>query len=88
MPLTTGYANMTESETITKTILPKLADLGNTLRRIRQEIPMTQEQVAEWLQVGPKRIAEIESGKCFDLELICLYCEKVSVDVTLNYEVF
>jgi len=79
---------MTESETISKTILPKLADLGNAIRRIRQEIPMTQEQVAEWLQVGPKRIAEIESGKCFDLELICLYCEKVSVDLDIKFTVY
>lgn len=79
---------MTELEPLTKNILPKLAELGNTLRQIRQDIPMTQEQMAEWLQVGPKRIAEIESGKSFDLELILVYCDRLSVDLTIDFKVY
>ena len=79
---------MIDSEAISKTILPKLAELGNTLRQIRQEIPMSQEQMAEWIGVGPKRIADVESGKSFDLELIYLYCEKVSVDLEFKITVY
>ena len=78
---------MTDLETLNKTILPKLAELGNALKQIRQNIPMTQEAVADWLNVGVKRISEVEAGKSNDLELILAYCDKLSVDVKISFEV-
>jgi len=56
------------------------------LIRIRKEANFTQDFMADWLGVSRKKLNEFEGGN-FDFDLMCLYCEKLSVDLKLNYEI-
>ena len=52
-------------------------------QRIRARI--SQDFMAEWLNVSRKKLNEFENGK-FDFELMVMYADKFSIDIKLNYE--
>ena len=62
-------------------------ELGTQLRTIRNETKMTVDQVAEWTGLERKQVMKIESGECRNLEYICRYCEKFSIEITFKFEV-
>ncbi len=50
---------------------------------IRKEAGFSQEFIAEWLGVDRRKIMALESGS-LDIELICLYADKLDVDIYFN----
>lgn len=65
----------------------QLEKLGAELCTIRQSLNISQSYLAEWLGCDRRKIAEIESGKSHDFELIFKYCDKFSIDLTISFEV-
>lgn len=51
-----------EKCTATQTI-PGVGDLGENLRRARERLGLTQEEVGHWSGVHPTEVSRIEAGK-------------------------
>lgn len=51
---------------------------------IRKSAGFSQQFIADWLGVSRKKINEFENGN-FDFELMVKYCEKLSIELQLNY---
>jgi DNA-binding XRE family transcriptional regulator len=56
------------------------------LVQIRKEIPMTQAEIAVWLNVDRRKIIDLENGG-INISLMLDYAHKLSVDVKLTFEV-
>jgi len=54
---------------------------------IRKSIPMTQNEVADWLKVDRRKIIALENGE-INISLLLEYADKLSIDIKLNYEIF
>ncbi|MES2397905.1 MAG: hypothetical protein V4549_17970 [Bacteroidota bacterium] len=54
----------------------------------RKESGQTQDDVADWIKVDRRKIIDFENGKRFDIELLCALCDRFSIELELNYEVF
>lgn len=65
----------------------QLKKIGTELCTIRKEINHSQQDMAEWLNCDRRKIAEIELGKSFDFELICAYCDKLSIQIRLDFTI-
>lgn len=53
---------------------------------IRKSIPMTQNEVADWLNVDRRKIIALESGE-INISLLLEYADKLSIDIKLNHEI-
>jgi len=53
---------------------------------IRKSIPMTQNEVADWLKVDRRKIIALENGE-INISLLLEYADKLSIDIKLNYEI-
>ena len=56
------------------------------LIKIRKEAGFTQEFIADWLDISRKKLNEFENGK-FNFDLMVNYCDKLSVDLKINYQI-
>lgn len=65
----------------------QLKKLGAELCTIRKEISHSQSDMAEWIKCDRRKIAEIESGECYDFKLIFEYAQKLSIEINLNYKI-
>jgi len=54
------------------------------LIKIRKDAKFTQEFMADWLKVSRKKLNEFENGS-FDFDLMVNYCDKLGIDLRLNY---
>lgn len=81
---------MTKTQEYTKDFVQfnvQLQKLGAELCTIRNEIKYSQSDMAEWLGCDRRKIADIESGKCMDFELIFRYCEKLSIELIIDFKI-
>ena len=46
----------------------------------------TQQDVAEWIGVSRRKIVDFENNNIFDIELLCILCEKFDIDLTFNFK--
>lgn len=53
---------------------------------IRKSIPMTQNEVADWLKVDRRKIIALESGEV-NVSLLLDYADKLSIDININYKI-
>lgn len=65
----------------------QLKKLGTELCTIRKEIQHSQADMAAWLNCDRRKIAEIEAGESFDFGLIFRYCEKISIELKINFTI-
>lgn len=61
-------------------------EIVQNLVQIRKEIPMTQEQVADWLNVDRRKIINLENGG-INIPLLLTYADKLSIDVKLTFQI-
>lgn len=61
-------------------------EVVSMLIKFRKEAGFSQEFVSEWLGVSRKKLNEFENGS-FDFDLMCLYCDKFSIDLTLKIDI-
>lgn len=56
------------------------------LIKIRKDAKFSQDFMSDWLNVSRKKLNEFENGN-FDFDLMVNYASKLSVDVTLFYQI-
>lgn len=78
---------MDENDNI-KTIICTFNEICKKLRVYRNDSKMTIDQVADWLKVDRRKIIALENCERFDLELLCAYCDKFSIELELKYKVY
>jgi len=66
-------------------IKSKCDEIRTHLRKHRNDSGLTQDNIAEWVGVTRKQIIEFENGSRFDIELLCNLCDKLGIDLRLNY---
>lgn len=54
--------------------------------QIRKSIPMTQNEVADWLKVDRRKIIALENGE-INISLLLDYADKLSIEIKMNYEI-
>lgn len=52
----------------------------------RKMIPMTQNEIADMLNVDRRKIIALENGG-INISLLLDYCDKMSIEINLNFEV-
>lgn len=62
-------------------------EIVTNLIKFRNDSGLTQDSVANWLGVTRKKIVEFENMQRFDVELLCLYCDKYSIELKLTFEI-
>ena len=55
------------------------------LAKDRRKKSFTQSEIAEFINVTPIRIHNLEAGKTVDYELLELYCAILGIDIKLTY---
>jgi DNA-binding XRE family transcriptional regulator len=58
------------------------------LVQIRKQAGQTQDNMAEWIGVDRRKIISFENLKKVDLEVMLIYANNLSVDITLDYKVY
>lgn len=64
----------------------KYKDIVRNLVQIRKGIPMTQSQIADWLNVDRRKIMDLENGGV-NILLLLRYADKLSVDIDVNFKI-
>jgi DNA-binding XRE family transcriptional regulator len=64
----------------------QLKKLGAELCTIRNEIKYSQSDMADWLKCDRRKISEIEAGECRDFELTFRYCQKLSIELKIDFK--
>jgi DNA-binding XRE family transcriptional regulator len=77
---------MNEDVTNFETIKANYSEIVTQLIKIRKENDLTQQFIADWLNVSRKKINEFENGR-FDIELLCNYADRLSVTIDLKYAI-
>lgn len=54
---------------------------------IRNQAELTQQFLAEWLEVDRRKIIAFENLKKVDLEIMLKYADKLSVDIEINFKI-
>jgi len=57
------------------------------LVQCRKASGISGESLAEWLKVDRRKIMSFENLKKIDLELLLKYADKMSVDITLHFQI-
>lgn len=58
--------------------------VGGRIRRLRMELSMTQEELAEMINRAPKYCADIERGYCgMSIDTLLLFCNALKVSPTM-----
>lgn len=65
-------------------IYNQVNEIVTNLIQIRKEAKFSQQFMADWLKVSRKKLNEFENGS-FDFDLMVNYCDKLSVELKLNY---
>jgi DNA-binding XRE family transcriptional regulator len=65
----------------------QLKKLGTELCTIRNEINYSQSDMADWLKCDRRKISEIEAEECIDFELIFRYCQKLSIEIKIDFKI-
>jgi DNA-binding XRE family transcriptional regulator len=60
-------------------------DVVHELVQIRNQANITQQFMADWLDVDRRKIIAFENLKKVDLETMLKYSDKLSVDIKFNY---
>ena len=62
-------------------------EIVNELIKVRNSANITQQFLADWLEIDRRKIIAFESLKKVDLETMLKYADKLSVDVKFNYTI-
>lgn len=80
------------NQPIENTQVPNVAQFKGAYKTIvteliqcRESAEVTQEFMAEWLNISRKRIIAFEKLKKIDLETLLKYTDKMSIDLKLSY---
>jgi DNA-binding XRE family transcriptional regulator len=68
-------------------IRDKCNEIVTLLVLSRKEAGITQSFMAEWIGVSRKRLINFEKGNIIDIELMCIYADKLSIKICLTYEI-
>jgi DNA-binding XRE family transcriptional regulator len=80
------------NQEVEKTIVPNIVHFKQQYKAIVQELVLirnqaniTQQFMAEWLNVDRRKIIAFENLKKIELEILLSYADKLSVDIKFNY---
>lgn len=62
----------------------QLLRIGTELCTTRKQAGLSQDEVAKWLNIDRRLIMQIEAGKSKNIEVICLYCDKLDIQILIK----
>lgn len=60
-------------------------EIVTELIKVRNSANITQQFMADWLEVDRRKIIAFENLKKVDLEIMLKYADKLSIDIKFNY---
>lgn len=82
------------NQEVIKTIVPNVVhfkqvykEVVQNLVQIRTDAKLSQQFMAEWIEVDRRKIIAFENLKKVDLETMLTYADKLSVDINFKYEI-
>lgn len=57
------------------------------IAQIRKEIPLTQIQMAEWINCSLRTYVDFEAGKIINMPILICASEKLSIDINLTFTI-
>jgi DNA-binding XRE family transcriptional regulator len=57
------------------------------IAQIRKNIPMTQEQMAAWINCSLRTYTNFEAGKTINIQILLCASEKLSIDINIYHKI-
>lgn len=82
--MTNNVQNIEQSENLS-TFKSTYEKIVKQLIENRNSSKITQDMVAQWLNVDRRKIIDFENLKRFDVELMCNYCDIYGIELYFKY---